>query len=198
MSLQPIIEKLEGLFSKLNEGYYGGELETPIITIQQGVKKTPVLGWCTTYKAWQGASEQYEINICAEFLNRPIIDVGETMLHEMVHLYARQHDIQDVSRGGAYHNKRYKEIAESHGLICEKGNHGWNKTGLRPESQSFLQGIFPGDDDILLHRMRFLGGSKKKPSNSRKYVCSECGASVRATKEVNIMCADCDEQMREE
>ena len=32
---------------------------------------------------------------------------------------------------------------------------------------------------------------EKKPSSTRKYVCPECGQSVRATKEVHLYCADC-------
>lgn len=32
---------------------------------------------------------------------------------------------------------------------------------------------------------------KKKKSNQRKYVCPVCGTSVRATKDVRVMCADC-------
>lgn len=28
--------------------------------------------------------------------------------------------------------------------------------------------------------------------NSIKYVCPECGAIIRATKEVNVVCGDCD------
>ena len=38
----------------------------------------------------------------------------------------------------------------------------------------------------------------KKPSSTRKYVCQCCGNSVRATKDVNIICADCNEQMTTE
>ena len=37
----------------------------------------------------------------------------------------------------------------------------------------------------------------KGKSNSRKYQCPHCKNSVRATKAVNIKCADCDELMIE-
>ena len=32
-SLKPVIDKLENLFSKFNEKFYNGELQTPIITV---------------------------------------------------------------------------------------------------------------------------------------------------------------------
>ncbi|MEG0168246.1 MAG: hypothetical protein RR709_10330 [Ruthenibacterium sp.] len=31
----------------------------------------------------------------------------------------------------------------------------------------------------------------KRPSSTRKYVCPQCGNSCRATKEINLICADC-------
>ncbi len=35
----------------------------------------------------------------------------------------------------------------------------------------------------------------RKTSSTRKYVCPHCGQSVRATRKVNILCGDCNEQM---
>ena len=35
------------------------------------------------------------------------------------------------------------------------------------------------------------GGSKAK-SSSRKYVCPNCGCIIRATKEVHIICGECE------
>lgn len=40
--------------------------------------------------------------------------------------------------------------------------------------------------------------TKKRKSNQIKYVCPHCGTSVRATKQVRIMCADCMELMAPE
>ena len=36
---------------------------------------------------------------------------------------------------------------------------------------------------------------KSKKSNVIKYMCPCCGNSVRATKEVAILCVDCEERM---
>lgn len=38
----------------------------------------------------------------------------------------------------------------------------------------------------------------KKPSSTRKYVCPACGMSVRATRDVRLMCIDCMEVMEKE
>lgn len=37
--------------------------------------------------------------------------------------------------------------------------------------------------------------SGKKKSSTRKYICTQCKCSVRATKEVNIACLDCNVKM---
>ena len=50
-SLKPVIEKLENLFSKFNEKFYNGELQTPIITVSPDTTKG-AYGWCTAWKAW--------------------------------------------------------------------------------------------------------------------------------------------------
>lgn len=84
----------------------------------------------------------YEINLCAEHLARPFEQVAGTLLHEMVHLYNLQVGVQDTSRGGTYHNKKYKESAEQHGLNVEKDDkYGWTKTTLNDEAKAFVQGM---------------------------------------------------------
>lgn len=101
----------------------------------------------------------YEINICAEHLARPFEQVAETLLHEMVHLYNLQIGVQDTSRGGTYHNKKYKEAAEKHGLTVEKdAKYGWTKTSLNDEAKAFVDGM--QDKKFELHR-------KSLPKNPR-------------------------------
>ncbi len=150
----------------------------------------------------------HEINIGAGTLARPIEAICATLLHEMCHYYAHVHSIQDTSRGYTYHNKRFKQIAESHGLIVEHDpKYGWTITH---PSEELLDFILENDlTDILITRNEHYGisvsgtGSHNgnltppppKPSSSRKYVCPCCGNSVRATKCVHIACMDCQAEM---
>lgn len=116
-SLKPVIDKLENLFSKFNEKFYGGELQKAVITVSPDTTKG-AYGWCTAWKAWSNQEPKkisdmkpeeieaaksegfYEINICAEYLARPFEQICETLLHEMVHLYNLQVGVQDTSRSG--------------------------------------------------------------------------------------------------
>lgn len=203
------VSQLEHIYNSLNADFFAGELPTPIITVQS---KPGTMGHCSVSKIWQRKDDKtYELNIAAEVLNYPIEETLDTMLHEMVHLYCRQHDIKEVSRGGKYHNKRFKAIAEAHGLTCVPcGQYGWNTT---PGDNLVEYALNKGWNEILLGRntlppaMRTgatgtaqpgtAPGGGKRPSSTRKLICPKCSQSVRATRKVNILCGDCMERMVE-
>jgi len=120
--------QLERIFNALNQDFYNGELETPTITIQN----TPrAYGHVSTWDAWnvKGCGKK-ELNVGAGTLNRPLEATVSTILHEMAHLYNLDVlNVQDCSRSGTYHNKFFKQTAESHGLICTRTEkYGWSDT----------------------------------------------------------------------
>ncbi|MCL2862421.1 MAG: SprT-like domain-containing protein, partial [Firmicutes bacterium] len=175
--------------------FFENALSKIVITIQADMKQR-ALGWFTPYEAWSGAGDTTspEINISANYLDRPPHEIISTMLHEMCHQYAYQHDIQDCSRNNTYHNKRFKEIAERHGLEVTKSvKGGYNVTALTAEAREIVEPI------VSLLNLKRVVPTKlgKKTSSTRKYMCPECEMTVRATKEVNIKCGDCDEVMSE-
>lgn len=200
---------LEKMYRQLNKDFFGSELEEPIITIMS----TPrAYGHVTCGRVWKAKDrEQYELNIGAGTLDRPIENVVSTLLHEMVHIFHLQNDIQDTSRGNTYHNKKFKEKAESVGLIIDHDPRiGFSITS--PSDNLILYICGQGWNDIMLNRNEYTristgvgtatgsGGvpaqpPAKKPSSTRKYICPKCKMSVRATKDVNILCGDCMERM---
>lgn len=199
-SLQNIINELENLFELFNKKYFENKLSKPVITVSPDSTKG-AYGWCTAWKAWKdGQSEYYEINMCAEHLTRPFEELAETMLHEMVHLWNTEHGIQDCSRGGFYHNAKFANATVQHGLIVEKiSKYGWAKTELGEDAKKAIEN-FDGKSVFVLCResAKKAEGKSKSKSSSRKYTCPCCGTSVRATKEVKIICADCNELMEAE
>lgn len=96
---------LEKIFRALNAKYFNNELEEPVITIQSTPK---AYAHVTVAKAWQrGDTTRRELNIGAGTLDRSIFEVVASELHECVHIYNLQNGIQDCSRGGTYHNKKF-------------------------------------------------------------------------------------------
>lgn len=198
---------LNKVFDLLNKAYFENALSRPTITIQS----TPrAYGHFTLNEnAWiSKLGGTHEINIGAGTLARPIEEVAATLLHEMVHYFNYNQGIQDCSRGNTYHNKRFKEAAEAHGLcVSHSEKYGWSHT---TPSESLLNFVIENElTDILINRNEFRGfqptgkgihsgnegRTTTKPSSTRKYICPCCGMSVRATKIVRIMCMDCGEQM---
>lgn len=198
---------LEKIFRALNAKYFDNELEEPIITVQS----TPrAYGHVTVGKTWRRGEEyRHELNIGAGTLDRPIENVVATMLHECVHLFNMQHGIQDCSRSSReYHNKKFKAAAEARDLaISYDPRIGWSITEPTEALLDFI--IEQGWQDIRINRMEWSGarpgkggtgaapgtGTKNPNSHSIKYQCPCCGTSVRATKVVRIMCADCGRMM---
>jgi len=203
---------LEKMYRQLNKDKFNNELEEPIITIMSTPK---AYGHVTCSKVWKSGSDYcYELNIGAGTLDRPIESVVSTLLHEMVHIYNLMNNIQDCSRGNTYHNKKFKDKAESVGLLINHHDtYGWTIT--EPSDELILYIADMGWNDIMMNRTEYTrisigtaSGSNgiqvtgtpaaptaRKPSSTRKYICPKCKQSIRATKTVNIICGDCMEKM---
>ena len=162
-------------------------LSRPIITIQSTPK---AYGHYTLFDAWSidGDKGMREINVGAGTLNRNIEFVVATLLHEMCHYYNFELGIQDCSRGGTYHNRRFKETAEGHGLNVEHSEkYGWSQTSPSDALLDFV--LENGLTDILINRNEFTAfqipgtgthsgtapTGARKPSSTRKYICPCCG-----------------------
>lgn len=188
---------MQGMFSRINEHFFGNELEKVVITFEAGYKKG-AYGWIDNVKDWkQGKAERYNINISADYLDRSKEQIISTLIHEMCHLYALQNEIKDTSRSGIYHNKKFKEIAESHGLnVLEADKIGWSVTSLKPETVEWLKSNCNFGEITIYKKKPLVADKAATPKqSSRKYVCPCCGLIVRATKECSIKCMECDEKM---
>ena len=201
---QRVSNYLVKIFNAINSEYFNDELEVPTITIKSTVG---AYGHVSVQKVWHSNEiATHELNLSADYLNRPIENVVATLIHEACHLYALQNNVKDTSNHGVYHNKRFKQIAEEIGhLYIEKhGKYGWTITSPTEDTLDFI--IQNGFEDIQLVRGSMInftgiGGSKagnggtppktKKPSSTRKYICPCCNNSFRATKSINVLCLDC-------
>ena len=205
--------QLEKIFRLINADLFDDVLPEPVITV---IPTSRAYGHYTPYSAWNVAGTgKPEINIASGTLDRPIEEIVETMLHEAVHLLNdRVLNIQDTSRNGTYHNKRFREAAEAHGLKCTRTEkYGWAFTELTEET---LLWIIEHDElrEIEMCRVAPFGTSAgtgthsnsngtavtgtNPNSHSKKWICPCCGTCIRSTKKtVNILCMDCNEQFIE-
>ena len=216
-----IIGYLNKIFQYANEYYFNNQLETPVITL---TPTETAYGHLTTSKVWmkEDGTAQYELNISSYYLNRDIVgsrDISNvvcTLLHESSHLALIQgidgnapDPTGGTSNRGVYHNSRFKKMAEEkcHLKVSRSEKYGWTITEPTEDTLQFV--IDYQLEDILLNRdggysYAPIGGSKsgnggtakktRKPSSTRKYICPCCGNSFRATKVLNVLCMDCNEQ----
>ena len=212
-NVQRAQQYLKKIFRLLNEQIFDGELEDVQVVLSNNSR---VYGYYTLNSAtWTGQANgeqfaQHEIGISSQYLaSREIFEVVATLTHECCHHLAHLKKVRDVSRNGYWHNKRFKQIAEQHGLIVEQ--HPKVGYGVTSCSERLLQFCIDNDlQEFQLNRSSDyyipVGGSSPSPggsaatttrrSSSYKLLCPCCGCTVRATKlGVRLMCISCDEEM---
>jgi len=186
-SICPVITELERIYdaiAKINKL----KAKRPIITIQtKGRKNT--LGWHWKDKWQRGKKVITEINVCAENLNKNPI---ETLIHEMIHYHNTVENITDCNQH-QYHNKHFKQRAESYGLNVKKdGRHGWAITSISKELQKILDKLKIKKESFKLYRKStYIITSQTK---MLKYRCN-C-TTVRCATDLNAQCNICNNQFR--
>lgn len=193
-TLTDTINELNRIFGLLNDRYYDSELELPMITIQK--QRGNNLGHFTLRKIWKDKETEeckYEININPINLDRPLVNIVETLHHEMIHYWNTANEIKDCN--GNNHNKRFKSAAEERDLICTKEDRvGWGYTSPTEDFIKFVEEEVNPDPECFKYFMNIPKEEKPdKPKNKKtfKYICPTCGMEVKAKPDSNIMCGDC-------
>lgn len=148
-------------------------------------------------KRWIVGEEKNKVDELAlnpEHFNDPI-ELCDTIIHELVHVYCDQNSIKDTSRNGYYHNAKFKKIAEQFGLICVSCDSGWNTT--TDGNAEFLNSInqelpYPITGDMI----RRSDSAKKSTRSPRKkakvYTCPLCNKEIKHKDLIYIKCAEDD------
>ncbi len=205
--------QLERMFKSLNESFYDGQLDMPIITVTPTAR---AYAHYTPWNAWESKGEhKREINISSAYLDRPLEYICGSLLHEMAHMYNDTVlEVSDTSRGGTYHSKVFKQAAESHGLVCTRTEkYGWSDTSTIL-SDELIDWVLLHDEFREIELCRTVPGliavgvgvkaaDGSAPAitatrnNSRRFVCPKCGMIARTTRVARLICGDCMEVMEE-
>lgn len=202
-TIQEATAELHRIYDLFNKHFFEGKLPTVAITIQSAGKK-PFLGWCSVEKIWKGDGvEYYELNMSGEYLDRPYMEILQTLLHEMLHVYANVNEIKDTSRGFRYHNKRFKANAEQFGMVYPHAKPdpkiGYSAVELTEETKKLIEEKFKVNEKAFaIARVRTVAGSGAG-KKSFKLECPSCGMILRATKSgFKVICRDCEIELVEE
>jgi len=100
-----------------------------------------------------------------------------TLLHEAAHGLAFAREVKDTSRGGSYHNKQYKKLAEELLLTVERGKHGYHVTesndGVRTRYAAVIAAL---ESALLLHRIAPAAEAEAKTRGISR-ITLECSCS---------------------
>lgn len=187
------------IFNQLNARFFDNALFAPQILLTPDIREVIHFEKNTRFIFNRQDEEIGHLNISASALSLSPHEFCAEMLHEMCHQYCFMHDIKDVSRGSHYHNKQFRDVAKSHGLIVAKdptNRYGWCETVASPELVQWCRLNMPQRPvDLVYYRQSTpiaVNRTKKKIKNpnshSKKYQCPICGDSWRATKYVYSMC----------
>lgn len=70
-------------------------------------------------------------------------------------------------------------------------------TALNDGAKAFVEGMQDKKFQLFRKQSFKMGGSSKTKQSTRKYVCLMCGCIIRATKEVHVICGDCNVEFEE-
>jgi curved DNA-binding protein CbpA len=151
-------------------------------------------------KRWQvGLDERTEIMVSGEGLRRDAASVLATLLHEAAHALAAARGIQDTSRQGRYHNKKFKTCAEELGIAVEHDPRlGWSLTTL-PSQTATKYAVQLADLHAAMTLWRYdehNGGPTMRRNSNLIAAACPCGRSIRIAAstlaDAAVICGACD------
>jgi hypothetical protein len=149
---------------------------------------------------WQvNGADRHEVLVGGEGLQRGPLEVLGTLLHEAAHGLAQARSIQDTSRGGRYHNRRYAQLAGELGLeVASVKPIGWSATTVPEQTAAGYAGQLEELQAALVlwrrQETRIGGGTRSR--NLLAAACA-CGRRIRVAKatlaEAPIVCGACEQ-----
>jgi hypothetical protein len=149
---------------------------------------------------WQVAgADRHEVLVGGEGLHRGPLEVLGTLLHEAAHGLAQARGIQDTSRQGRYHNRRYAHLAGELGLeVSSVKPIGWSATTVpEPTAAGYAGQLEELQAALVLwrrHEHRIGTGTRSR--NLLAAACG-CGRRIRVAKatlaEAPILCGLCEQ-----
>ncbi len=160
--------------------------------------------WADTTGEHAG-SGRHEILMSSESLARGAEPTLITLIHEAAHANAHAQGIKDTSRQGRFHNRKFRDTAESMGLIVEENSSiGHVTTGLTSQAQVDYAEVLDMLAAALTTHRKPAKTKKTKEKTTVKVGCDCCddnGKQLTVTvpikwyAEQRLQCTDCEEML---
>lgn len=202
------------LFDYFNAELYNGQLPAVILNFS---RKAHSCGFFAPHRWGKGSTTAHEISINPTYLaTAPFIDVCQTLVHEMAHLWQMCHG--KPSRTG-YHNKEWADKMEAIGLMpSTTGAPGGARVGQNMNDYPLPGGAFektfktlPEDYRLPWHSReasaivpagsstrpeegeggQIEGGGNPAVKSKVKYSCPQCSTNIWGKPGLLILCGSC-------
>ena len=142
-------------------------------------------------------SAQPEVLVAGEGLGRGAAEVLATLLHEAAHGLCVARRIRDTSRGGRYHNRAYRQMAERVGLtVTQSKQYGFAHTTLGDHPhREYAATIDDLAAHLRLHRQGEPHGTGTSAARNLPVAACACPRKIRVAPATlaaaPIVCAAC-------
>ena len=157
------------------------------------------LGHFAPHRWHVNGADRHEVLVGGEGLHRGPLEVLGTLLHEAAHGLAQAREVQDTSRQGRYHNRRYAALARELGLdVTTQPPIGWSHTTVPDPTANRYTGQL-GDLAaalVLWRRLELRAATGPRSRNLLACTCG-CGRRIRVAKatvaQAPILCGLCEQ-----
>ena len=185
------VENLSTITKALEEAHaiIAKETGAPRATIVTG-RSDKVHGHFTPWTPWASGTETFH-EIFITIAKREAREMLGTLLHETAHSIDNKEGIQGTS-GDGYHNKKFKERAESLGLtITQVPRIGFSKTDVSDECATRWAEPLRLIEEALRLTADNDGGTAKPKGRNKNLLVAECGCGekIRLSAKALSLCA---------
>lgn len=203
---------LDQAFRLFNKKLFDNQLPETMITLQRKTKRNygffhqkrfVSIADVRAKKKEKKFVDEIALNPDQWVLHDSIIEIFQTLVHEMCHSWQR--NLCEKQPRGGYHDKVWGRKMQEIGLMpSNTGKPGGKMTGQQMMDYIIENGKFEKA------ALQFLGNHKidyssfplpiaaAKERNKSKYICPSCDAKVWGKPNMDIQCNDCDERYEEQ
>lgn len=198
----------EAAFDFFNEELFGGALPPCMLNFSRAANSA---GFFAPNRWRRGEKRTHEISLNPDVLDMKLIEVMQTLVHEMCHLW--QQEFGKPPRR-CYHNKEWSAMMQAIGLMpSSTGKPGGARTGQHMQDYVIAGGRFHAafmqmPDVCLLPWLSGKAGiagdekedqeEKEKKRNKVKYTCPDCATNVWGKPGLMICCVGCEHSFEEQ
>jgi hypothetical protein len=170
------------------------ELPQAVLVVASGAEgKRLNLGHFAPHRWQVKGADRHEVLVGGEGLQRGPLEVLGTLLHEAAHGLAQASGVQDTSRQGRYHNRRYATLARELGLeVASVQPIGWSATTVPEHIAAAYAGPL---QELQAALVLWRSHEHRSGAGPRSRNLRGCGRRIRVAKatlaEAPILCSRC-------